>query len=696
MNEEETGVVELVTAMRAGRIDLGGVLDALSRRGVLPEAEYSAGVETLWRLRTERLLDDETVTALVERMDALRAEAGDATVVAPAGAAAPEADDASDATVVAPTSAFAADDATRVAPRAQAPRPDGGDTQGTGGTRVTGTGATSASTAGWARIADAAGGEVAHVGMLLKGRFLLERELGRGGMGVVFLARDERKVEAHDRDPYVAVKVLNDEFRRHPDSLVALQREARRSQRLAHDHIVRVYDFDKAGTIVFMTMEYVDGSDLRTLIREQAWQGMPLAKARPLIEGMARALARAHAAGVVHSDFKPGNVMVTADGVPKVFDFGIARAGKHGAGASGEQTVFDAATLGALTPAYASLEMIRGGEPAPADDVYALGCVCFELLTGKHPFGKASAEVALREGRTPPKVPGLTRRQYRTLCRAVAFHAGERLQTVEPLLEGLREVGLRERLLPLAAWGTATALLVGGGAWALSRHLHARQLAAVVAGFDVDGPGRYADEAAAAGALAALDEDERHALVLGHDRRIEAFLLRRLDELWKPELGRFEYARAQQVFALRNDLRLYSPELDARRARMELQKDELLNALDTELAERVEAGALFEDRTPNVAQTLVQVRAIDPGSALLRHPGLEAAYAQVVADARDGGDLALAGERLRQARDAFPGSLRLDLAAADLEAAQAHADSAARAAGAPLDEIGRASCRERV
>src|SRR5690606_12322464 len=156
-------------------------------------------------------------------------------------------------------------------------------------------------------------------------------------------------------------------------------------------------------------MEYVDGQDRRTLIREQAWNGMPLARARPLIEGMARALGRAHAAGIVHSDFKPGNVMVTADRVAKVFDFGIARAGKHAASTDGEQTIFDATTLGALNPAYASLEMIQGGEPTAPDDIYALGCVCFELLTGKHPFDKASAEVALKEGRRPPRVSGLTR-----------------------------------------------------------------------------------------------------------------------------------------------------------------------------------------------------------------------------------------------------------------------------------------------
>jgi non-specific serine/threonine protein kinase len=285
---------------------------------------------------------------------------------------------------------------------------------GASGTRATASDSTP-DEASWRRVSEAQGGEAAGVGMLLKGRFRLERELGRGGMGVVYLAKDERKVEALDRDPYVAVKVLNDEFRRHPDSLIALQREARRAQRLADDNIVHVYDFDKDGAIVFMTMEYIDGIDLRTLISERAHAGMSMDEAWPLISGMARALERAHANGIVHSDFKPGNVMVTRDGVPKVFDFGIARAGKSGVGAVGEQTVFDAGTLGALTPAYASLEMIHGGHPTAADDVYALGCVIFELLTGKHPFERRSAEVAMTEGREPPRVPNLTKRQHKAL-----------------------------------------------------------------------------------------------------------------------------------------------------------------------------------------------------------------------------------------------------------------------------------------
>ncbi|HEX5304782.1 MAG TPA: protein kinase, partial [Dyella sp.] len=377
---------ELIAAYQADKLQLSTLLDVLASRGAQPEAIHREEVALVQRLGDEGRLSSEAVEALLARLRSLQGSTSrppvaddDATVIQPsaagsraapddatvvqAGGTPPIAADNDDATVVQPASLPRAgldDEATMVKPASARPG-DAQATSVTGTQGATGTGTSSSfNMDSWQRVADAEGGDYATVGSVLKGRFHLEKEIGRGGMGVVFLARDERKVEARDRDPYVAVKVLNDEFRRHPDSLIALQRESRRSQSLAHDNIVRVYDFDKDRTIVFMTMEYVDGSDLKQLIREKAYNGMPLARARPLIEGMAWALKRAHASGVVHSDFKPGNVMVTRDGVPKVFDFGIARAGKHMGDQVGEQTVFDAGTLGALTPAYASLEMIQG------------------------------------------------------------------------------------------------------------------------------------------------------------------------------------------------------------------------------------------------------------------------------------------------------------------------------------------------
>ncbi|HET6805878.1 MAG TPA: bifunctional serine/threonine-protein kinase/formylglycine-generating enzyme family protein [Frateuria sp.] len=696
---------ELIAAFRNGHLPLPVLLDALARRGSVPADRHRDELALVRRLHDGGELDAEVGRVLLERLMVVQAPAtedlafDDATRVAPradAGLAVVDAEatrvvptaiarapsgEPGDATLVVPATrpavaAVPAGDATVVMPASHGRAADDASSTGTG------SGPHSGNSASWERLAGVEGGDHAHVGMLLKGRFLLEREIGRGGMGVVFLARDERKVEARDRDPYVAVKVLNDEFRRHPDSLIALQRESRRSQSLAHDNIVRVYDFDKDGTIVFMTMEYVDGSDMKALIRERAYNGMPLAKARPLIEGMAWALKRAHAAGVVHSDFKPGNVMVTREGVPKVFDFGIARAGKHMGEAVGEQTVFDAGTLGALTPAYASLEMIQGSEPTPSDDIYALGCVAFELLTGKHPFDKVSAEVAMREGRRPPPVPGLTRRQYKALCDAVAFRGEERLRSAQEFVEGLREVSLRERIGPYLAWSTGALVVLVAGGWGGTHYLHQRKVAQVIARFAPDDAHRYADEAQAMAALDTLGDEERKRLVLDQGDLIQRFLLSRLDAYWNPAQGRYDYAHAQQLFALRDQLKLYSPELDIRRSTMEQQKNELLNSLDTQLAQRIEAGAIFADQPDNAIETLGRIRAIDPTSSLLRNAELELKYDIAIGNtmAQHHGDQAAA--HLKQALALFPDSARLQRRQAQLQAMGAGTVEAAPAAAA--------------
>ncbi|MBA3563423.1 MAG: serine/threonine protein kinase [Gammaproteobacteria bacterium] len=234
--------------------------------------------------------------------------------------------------------------------------------------------------------------------------------IGKGGMGAVYGARDLRKEEAQDRDPYVAIKVLGDEFRQHPDSLKALQREARKSQQLAHPNIITVFDFDRDGTTVFMTMELLKGQPLDKIIGLHP-QGLPRKQALRIAEQMAKGLAYAHEKHIVHSDFKPGNVFLEPDGRTKVLDFGIARAVPSRSFAAGATTVFDAGQLGALTPSYASREMLNGELPAPSDDVYALAIVVYELLTGVHPFNRKHANQAKLEGLRPRHVKGLKRRQ---------------------------------------------------------------------------------------------------------------------------------------------------------------------------------------------------------------------------------------------------------------------------------------------
>lgn len=590
-----------------------------------------------------------------------------------------------DATRVAPVDAARRDhddDRTVVKPVSDAPS-----------TR-TGTGTQSGSigtSEAWERLATLAPGESPTVGTVLKGRFFLERELGRGGMGVVFLARDERKVEARDRDPYVAVKVLNDQFRKHPDSLIALQREARRAQQFANDHIVRVYDFDKDGSNVFMTMEYVEGSDLRALMRSRGRDGLAFAEAWPLIEGMARALQRAHEAGVVHSDFKPGNVMVTAAGVAKVFDFGIARAGHAVRDGNvprdghDDETVFDAGTLGAMTPAYASLAMLRGEPPTPADDVYAFGCVVAELLTGRHPFAKKTAEEALGAGLRPPVVPGLDKRQQKALADALALTAERRTADIATVLAGLRRRRLRERATPWVAAAVVAGVVAAGGAWYASHRAEQQHVADTLRRFDPAQPDAFTGEDQVRQGLGSLTGDERRRVVVDGADTIDHFLMRQLAAHWDPAKGRLDYAGAERTFALRAELKTFAPKFDRRRDEVVHEREDQLNRLDTALSEAILAGRLFGDGAEDVPAILGRVRSIDPASRLLANPELELKFGMAIEASQQQGDTAGAEKQLAIARAWFPASSRLATIAGNLKA-PGPATSAAMPTPSPVQD----------
>lgn len=324
-------------------------------------------------------------------------------------------------------------------------------------------------------------------GAVIKQRFVLEEVLGSGGMGAVYRALDLRKQEADDRDPYVAVKLLNEDFRRHPDAFISLQREARKSQTLAHPNIVNVHDFDRDGDRVFMTMEYLRGEPLDKLLRQHP-QGLERTRALAILQDIAAALSYAHSHRIAHSDLKPGNVFVTERGVAKVLDFGIARAvsdiGSDDAAADAVAlTRFDPASLGALTPAYASVEMLEGAEPVLSDDLYALGCIAYELLTGRHPFERKTALEARREGLVPRRIPGLSRRQWRALQGALAFERKVRIGSVDELI---RAFDGRRRPLLLAA-GVMLAVALGLAAVVLSqRGVPEADLGELRAGFEIE------------------------------------------------------------------------------------------------------------------------------------------------------------------------------------------------------------------
>ena len=304
---------------------------------------------------------------------------------------------------------------------------------------------------------------VVGVGDTIKGRFRLEELLGSGGMGTVFRAVDERKLEAQDRNPYVAVKVLNEDFRTHPESLITLQREAKKAQSLAHPNIVTVYDFDRDGSTIYMTMEYLAGEPLDKTIKSPSFKGMPFDKAFRIVSDIGKALAFAHDSGIVHSDFKPGNVFLTDSGQVKVIDFGIARAHKRPGDPEADVTRFDPGSLGALTPAYASPEMLEEMDPDPRDDIYALACVTYELLTGRHPFGRMQATEARASGIEPTKPRELSRKQWNGILHGLAFERAKRTPSVQRFVEELAPAGTTAGRLPVLVGGGVAAAVVAAG-----------------------------------------------------------------------------------------------------------------------------------------------------------------------------------------------------------------------------------------
>ena len=258
-------------------------------------------------------------------------------------------------------------------------------------------------------------------------RFVLKESLGVGGMGMVFRALDLRKEESGDTEPYIAIKILTSEFNEHPQAFVSLQREAKKSQLLSHPNIIKVYDFDRDDDLVYLTMEELKGKPLDRLIREHL-SGMPLDMALNIIEGISSGLAYAHQKNVAHADLKPENIFVTNEGEVKIIDFGIARMLTQLDGDGEYVRQFDPTEIVGLTPAYASLEMLDDQAAIPSDDLYALGAICYEVLTGAHPYRKLSAKQAILQKKELVKIKQIKSYQWKAISKALNFKQADRFK----------------------------------------------------------------------------------------------------------------------------------------------------------------------------------------------------------------------------------------------------------------------------
>jgi hypothetical protein len=265
-------------------------------------------------------------------------------------------------------------------------------------------------------------------GTLLNDRYRLGPLLGEGGMAVVYRAHDETL----DRE--VAVKILRSQFASDEDFVRRFRQEARNAAALSHPSIAPVFDTGVEGELEYIVMQLVDGPDLERVLADSG--RLPVSEALRITSDVADALQAAHDNGIVHRDIKPGNILLTSQGDVRVVDFGIARA------LGDSRTTQPGLLLGSVQ--YCSPEQVLGAPIGPASDVYSLGVVLYELLTGSRPFdGPEPAAVALlrlRQDPPPPSVlaPDLPKDLDQLVLRAMERRPDDRYPSARAFADAIR------------------------------------------------------------------------------------------------------------------------------------------------------------------------------------------------------------------------------------------------------------------
>lgn len=269
------------------------------------------------------------------------------------------------------------------------------------------------------------------IATVINDRYEIQKRIGRGGMADVFLARDQLL------DRQVAVKVLFPEFAVDPNFVERFRREAQSAASLNHPNIVHVFDWGRHGGTYFITMEYVQGRTLAEILR--ANRQLTSKQAADIGSEVAAALAFAHDTGLAHRDIKPANILIGSNGQVKVTDFGIARAMNS---ATESQLTQAGAVMG--TASYFSPEQAQGAQPDPRSDLYSLGIVMYEMVTGQPPFtGDNPVSIAYKQVHETPAplhqiVVDIPRAYEAIVNKLLAKKPTARYQNAESLREDLR------------------------------------------------------------------------------------------------------------------------------------------------------------------------------------------------------------------------------------------------------------------
>lgn len=291
------------------------------------------------------------------------------------------------------------------------------------------------------------------IGTVLGGRYRLEAPLGRGGMSLVYRAEDLHRGASGTAGAKVAVKLLA------PDHVgrvarQALEREAALLGELFHPGVVRMLDFGQHGENAYLVMELLIGERLRNRLARSGPGALPADEATRIVRQLADALAYLHRRGLVHRDVKPANIFITASGDIRLLDFGLAGpAGNHESPASPVPRTW--------TPLYASPETLKGVPPDFRDDVYSLGCVVYEMIAGRQPWGKLPADEAVHRKLKLARPAGLPGFRWKVLRQALSFRAADRPPDAAAFRAAYFATPRTSRYLPWAVAAVLAAVAAG-------------------------------------------------------------------------------------------------------------------------------------------------------------------------------------------------------------------------------------------